>query len=151
MPRRKRHKVREKKMDAQKAQSLGAIRKQVKNIKTRDGYNDDIGEVLGIIGDEHVVDPTQLKPAISAQQTPQGILINWLKGDADAIDIYVDRKDGKGFVFLARDTEPDYVDTVAIKEEGVKSAVWDYYAVYVISDEQVGKVSDTISVTVAKR
>ncbi|WP_028978597.1 hypothetical protein [Sporocytophaga myxococcoides] len=37
-------------------------------------------------------------------------IIKWKKGPADSIDIYVDRKDGKGFVFLVNDSTRDYVD-----------------------------------------
>jgi len=68
----------------------------------------------------------------------------------EGIDIYVDRQDGAGFVFLATDTKPNYLDTVVLPE-GVESAVYEYKAIYRIDDEQVGQFSDPIRVTVTKQ
>jgi len=69
--------------------------------------------------------------------------LKWSKGTMQGIDFYVDRGSGT-FVFLARDTEPDYLDTAALPAAG-QSAVWKYKAIYVLHDEQIGLWSDVIS------
>lgn len=78
-----------------------------------------------------------------------GSLIKWLKSVADSLNIYVDRRDGAGYKFLANDTVPDYIDTQAIPA-GQNSAVWDYKARYRVGDEEVGVFSDVITITTTK-
>ena len=125
-------------------------RRLVERIKAASAYNEAIGEDLGIVGDEQVFDIPSLKPLLKSRLDAGRPLIIWTKGPADALDIYVDRQDGAGFVFLATDTKPDYLDTVD-HPEGVDSAVYDYKAIYRIDDEQVGQFSDPIRVTVTKQ
>ena len=66
------------------------------------------------------------------------------------VHIYVDRKDGQGFVYLANDSQPDYLDTFPVPA-GVASAVWEYKAIYRIGDDQVGQFSEAVKVTVTKQ
>ncbi|MCX7110112.1 MAG: hypothetical protein NTX45_08280 [Proteobacteria bacterium] len=73
--------------------------------------------------------------------------ILWTKGKASAIEIWVDRNDGNGFVFLIINTEPNTTDTTPLPAPGT-SAVWNYKAIYRLHDEQVGQWSDVVSVTV---
>lgn len=75
--------------------------------------------------------------------------IVWTKGDADCLEIWVDRGDGKGFIFLAIDSQPDYPDTTASLPATGASAVWKYKGIYRLADEQAGQWSDIISTTVA--
>ena len=125
-------------------------RKLVLRIKAAPGYNKAIGEDLGIVGDEQESDALSLKPLLKSRLDAGRPLIIWTKGSTEGIDIYVDRQDGAGFVFLATDTKPDYLDTVD-HPEGVESAVFEYKAIYRIDDEQVGQFSDPIRVTVTKQ
>ena len=62
--------------------------------------------------------------------------------------LWVDRGDGKGFVFLAVDTVPDYTDTAAMPPAG-QSALWKYKAIYLQGDDRVGQWSDVVSIPVA--
>jgi len=127
------------------------ISQLVSRIKGNPAYNKQtIGEDLGIVGDEQVIDIPNLKPILKSRLDAGRPMIIWKKGPADAIDIYVDRKDGAGFVFLVTDTFPDYLDTFPVPA-GVTTAVWDYKAVYSIGDEQVGQFSDPMSVTVSRQ
>jgi hypothetical protein len=66
----------------------------------------------------------------------------------DSLELWVDRGDGKGFVFLAIDTVPGYTDTAALPAPGA-SAVWKYKGIYRESDAQVGQWSDVATTTVA--
>jgi len=119
-------------------------------IKAAPAYTEAIGEALGLVGDEQVIDIPNLKPVLKHRLDAGRPMIIWKKGPADAIDIYVDRKDGAGFVFLVTDTFPDYLDTIPVPA-GVQTAVWDYKAVYSINDEQVGQFSDPMPVTVSRQ
>ena len=126
------------------------FRKMAARIKATPGYTNGIGEDLGIVGDEQVIDIFNMKPMLNSRLDMGRPLIIWQKGRADSIDIYVDRKDGQGFVFLTTDTQPDYLDTFPMPA-GVASFVWDYKAVYKIGDDQVGQFSEPIEVTVTRR
>jgi len=64
-------------------------------------------------------------------------------GKADALEIHVDRGDGKGFAFLAIDTVPGYIDTAPIP---ATPAVWKYKAIYRKNDERIGQWSAVVSV-----
>ncbi|MEK7310230.1 MAG: hypothetical protein AAB038_05375 [Planctomycetota bacterium] len=126
------------------------IRKLIGRIKATPTYNEGMGEDLGIVGDEQVIDVLNLKPVLKSRLDAGRPMIIWFKGSADSIEIYVDRKDGAGFVFLAIDTYPDYIDKFPMPE-GLEAVVWDYKAVYRISDKHVGQFSDVISVTVTRQ
>jgi len=126
------------------------IRNLAARIKASPAYNENIGEDLGIVGDDHRPDILDLKPKLECRLDAGRPLIIWHKGPSEGIDIYVDRQDGAGFVFLATDTKPNYLDTHVLPE-GVESAVYEYKAIYRIDDEQVGQFSDPIRVTVTKQ
>ena len=63
----------------------------------------------------------------------------------DICELQVDRGDGKGFVALAFDTTPGYVDTQSFPAAPVK---WTYQAIYRVGDSRVGQWSKPVSVTV---
>jgi hypothetical protein len=119
-------------------------------MKRHPAYKEAMGEDMGIVGDEQVIDIPNLKPVLNSRLDVGRPLILWKRGPADSIDIYVDRKDGLGFVYLANDSQPDYLDTFPVPA-GVTTAVWDYKAVYKIGDDQVGQFSEPISVTVTRK
>jgi hypothetical protein len=125
------------------------IRKLAGRIKATPTYTEGIGEDLGIVGDEQVIDIPNLKPMLTSRLDVGRPMIIWFKGPADSINIYVDRKDGKGFVYLATDSQPDYLDTFPMPDD-VPAVVWDYKAIYRIGDDPVGQFSEPISVTVTK-
>jgi hypothetical protein len=60
----------------------------------------------------------------------------------------VDRGDGKGYIFLATDTHPDYLDTYPLPPAG-QPAIWKYKAIYINHDEEQGQMSDELLVTVS--
>jgi hypothetical protein len=119
-------------------------------MKRHPAYKEAMGEDMGIVGDEQVIDIPNLKPVLTSRLDVGRPLIVWKKSHADSLDIYVDRKDGLGFVYLANDSQPDYLDTFPVPA-GVTTAVWDYKAVYKIGDDQVGQFSEPIQVTVTRK
>lgn len=128
---------------------FGRARKLVARLKTHNNYSEAIGEGLGIIGDEHIVDIHELKPVLKSRLDAGRPVIIWKKGVAESLDIYVDRRDGKGFVLIATDSQPDYIDKYPMPKDK-ESVVWEYKAAYRIGDKQVGHFSDTVLVTVTR-
>ena len=125
------------------------IRRLVNNIKSNDNYNEAIGNDLGIIGAEQDEATLEMKPALKIKIEAGKPIIIWKKGKADSLDIYVDRGDGKSFVYLANDSSPDFIDNTPLPDN-VNMAEWKYKAIYRINDDQVGEFSDPVS-TVVKR
>ena len=118
----------------------------VARIKTAPGYTESIGQALQIIGAEHPIDPTTLKPVLDVELDAGQVCIGWLKQGMDSLELWVDR--GTGFVFLAIDTIPNYTDTAAMPPAG-QSALWKYKGIYIQADQRVGQWSDVVSIPVA--
>jgi len=103
-----------------------------------------MGEDLGIIGDEQTFDPQLGKPLLALSLVNLGqVLVGWKKGDFEGVRIEVDR--GAGWVFLAIDTTPDYLDT---HPTPATATVWKYRAAYLYDDQTVGSWSDVAQITV---
>jgi len=121
---------------------LAALAKYIKNHKN---YTSAIGHDLWLIGAEQVVDTSTWKPILNVYSEANHPVIEWTKGGASALEIWTDRSDGNGFVFLAINMEPNSTDLSLLPATG---AVWKYKAIYRLHDQQVGKWSDVISVAV---
>ena len=117
----------------------------VSRLKTARNYNEAIGRDLQIIGAEQTVDTGDWKPALDLGIKAGHPVIKWPKGDADAIEIWADRGDDKGFILATTTTAPGFTDTAAKPSTG---AVWKYKAIYRLRDAQVGQWSDVVSIAV---
>lgn len=126
------------------------ISKIVKRIKASVNYNEAMGNDLGIIAPVQTFDPALLQPELKVTLDGDRPHIKCAKGYSDAIDLYVDRKDGVGFVLIGRLTKPDYID-VANLPANVLLAEWDYKARYVIANDVVGVTSSVVSIVVKKQ
>ena len=116
-------------------------------IKGHKDYTPAIGQDLRIVGSAYIVDPNSWKPVLSIQMKAAHPTVMWTKGKANALELWVDRNDGNGFVFMTINTEPNTPDTAPLPSTGT-SVVWKYKAIYRFHDEQVGEWSDVISVMV---
>jgi hypothetical protein len=126
------------------------FRALVKQIKANPNYNTATGNALGIEGAQHVApDYTTLQPQFDVDISGGRVEVNWgWQGNAaylDMCEIQVDRGDGKGFVPLAFDSTPGYVDTAPFPAAPTK---WTYKAIYRVNDAQVGLWSNPVSITV---
>ena len=117
----------------------------VTRIKAHPGYTNAIGQDLDIVGAEQTLDTANAKPVLKLELAAGHPNVKWTKGGFDAQEIWVDR--GSGFVFLAIDTIPDYLDTAALPAAGA-SALWKYKSIYRLNDTQVGQWSDVVSIAV---
>lgn len=128
---------------------LGRAANQVRNIKAHFNYNEPIGQDLSIIGEEKTSeDYTDIKPEIDYNMHNGYPNILWKKGTHQGIHIYVNRGDGNGYgEYPYLDTKPDYLDEYPLPAPNQK-VVWKYKAIYIEDDEEVGRVSNELSVTV---
>lgn len=125
------------------------ISKLVKRIKASANYTEAMGNDLGIIAPTQTIDIASLQPDLKVSLDADRPHIKCNKGYADAIDLYVDRKDGAGFVLIGRLLKLDYIDVVGLPANTVL-AEWDYKARYVIGNDVVGLMSSVVSVVVKK-
>ena len=127
------------------------VAKFVQRLKNHPNYTENIGEDLGIVGDEMTFESSELKPELKGDLDANRPKIIWQKGPfADSIDLYVDRQLDDNYVYLTNDSEPDYIDTYPLPPD-VASAVYRYKGIYRINDEQVGQFSDPITITVTRQ
>lgn len=126
------------------------FRALVQQIKSNPAYNTSIGTALGVEGVVAVgPDLNTLQPTITAEVTAAGVVIDWSFGGnaafLDALELEVDRSDGKGFVVVTSDPTPGYTDTAPFPAAPAK---WTYRAIYRLDDKRVGQWSATVSVMV---
>lgn len=126
---------------------LTRVRAIANRIKANAGYTEADGKDLGIIGEEVTLDLFNIKPNLSYRLKAGHPEIVWKKQGMDGIHFYVDRLGDGNFTFLARDSSPNYVDNFTLP---ATPQVWAYKAIYVKNDEEVGQVSDVLSVAVNK-
>ncbi|MDQ6631097.1 MAG: hypothetical protein M3Y82_04985, partial [Verrucomicrobiota bacterium] len=119
----------------------------IARIKRHPNYTEAMGEDLGIIGAQQTMDLNSMKPQLNIELQAGKPVVRWMKQSMDSLEIWVDRNDGKGFIFLAIDTVPDYPDTAPLPAPG-QSAIWKYKAIYRLNDEPVGQWSDVVSIAV---
>lgn len=84
-------------------------------------------------------------PGVPISRIALGELIKWSKQGNRRLVLYLEvDRDGTGWHFLALDTEPDYIDTLA----PAAPATWKYRAQYRLGDVPTGEWSDVVSVVV---
>jgi hypothetical protein len=121
----------------------------VARIKQNSVYTLAMGQDLNIIPPVSTVNPNDLVPNLSIRLDAGHPLLKWKKGDADGLQLYVDRRDANGFVALAKVFRNTYLDTMALPQN-VFTATWDYKGRYLIGDDEVGQFSPVISINVVR-
>lgn len=123
---------------------VGRLRAAARRVKASPNYSQAIGNAFGIEGErEQTPETVTLQPVLTTTLNGGRVIVGWTRGSADALELYVDRGDGKGFTFLALDTVPDYIDTAALP---ATPAVWKYKAMYRQDDQPIGQWSAVVSV-----
>jgi hypothetical protein len=119
------------------------FRSLTQTVKSNANYTEAIGQALGIEG-ATITPPdfSSIAPQLTATVSGNRVLVDWgFGGNAaflDMIRLEVDRGDGTGFVFLANDTTPGYIDTEPFPATPKK---WSYRGMYMVDDAQVGQWS----------
>lgn len=112
-------------------------------------YTDPIGADLGIISPSSTVDVSLLQPELKIKIDVGKPHVRWIKGYSDALDLYVNRDDGLGYVLVGRFTRNEYLDVTALAPTKVFDE-WNYKGIYVIADTPIGLYSNIVSVDVKK-
>ena len=121
----------------------------VKRIKASVNYTSAMGQDLGIVAPVQNININTIQPDLKINLDAGRPHIKCVKGYADAIDLYVDRKDGSGFVLIGRLLKTDYIDTANLPAN-IALIEWDYKAMFVIGNNTVGLMSSTASIIVKK-
>jgi hypothetical protein len=129
---------------------LSWLFEEISRWKSAEGYNDNIGQSLAVIGAQKTgPDLATIQPVISATASGGTVKITWgwqgFGAYLDMCELIVDRLDGKGFVPLAYDSTPNYEDTAPFPATPTK---WTYRAIYRVGDHQVGQWSADASIIV---
>jgi hypothetical protein len=125
------------------------VSKLAARVKASLNYTDAIGSDLGVTTPSQSVDITTIQPELKIKLDVGKPHIKWVKGYSDAMDLYVNRNDGSGFVLIGRLTRNEYLDTVSLPSPKVFDE-WQYKGIYVIADTPVGLYSTVISIDVKK-
>jgi hypothetical protein len=128
----------------------GRFRALMNLIKAGPNYNTSIGEALGGEGPEQTApDTAAIKPDLTLRLSGGSVQVGWGWGGQskhlDMIRLEVDRGGGAGFVLLAMDTTPNYIDTEPLPATAAK---WTYRGMYYVGDSPVGQWSDPVSINV---
>ncbi|MCE3278113.1 MAG: hypothetical protein K0S44_304 [Bacteroidetes bacterium] len=126
------------------------VSKLAQRIKASVNYTEAMGQDLGIIAPEVNIDLTSLQPELRVKLDAGRPFIKATKGIADAIDLFVNRNDGNNFISLGRLLKPEFIDTTNLPST-TPLAEWEYKAMYVIGNDNVGVMSPTVSVVVKRQ
>lgn len=121
----------------------------VHEIKRHPRYTQAAGHALGIIARKKEFDPSVAKPVLSVQVKDGFAVLKWRQSGSEGAFIYVDRRDGNGFVKLLKTVRTEWTDTTPFAEGAVK-ATWDYKIIYMIADEEIGDFSDPVAVNLVR-
>ena len=125
----------------------GGVRDLVGKMKKHDDYTEALGETLGVIGEEHIMDSVSAKPVLKDKSEGGLIIVGFNLFGWDGINIYRELDNGAGMVFIARDTDAPYYDTTP-KLDPTKPEKRKYQAYFVDGDEQIGLPSDILTIIV---
>ena len=117
----------------------------VARIKAARGYSEAIGKDLNIVGTVQVMEIDAVKPIIEITTRGGHPIIQWSKGDADALEIWVDRNDDRGFGLFTIANSPRITDNTPLPATPVQ---WQYKAIYRLKDDRIGDWSTITPVSV---
>ena len=126
---------------------LPAIRGESTSIKTSPGYDEGIGDVLGIVATGGGFDPATYKAAGTAESLPGRVRLSTKKRGVDSMNIYMRRKGEPAFRLLMAKRVGFPVDDDTPPAVPGQSEVREYQLRGVIGDEEIGQPSDIIPAT----
>jgi|ERR1035437_200290 hypothetical protein len=126
------------------------VRLLVQRIKNHPAYTEATGQDLNIIAPADTTDVNTIVPVLTSRLDVGRPHLKWQRSIADATDIYADHNDGNGFVLAGRFVHFEYLDTMPLAA-GKIADDFKYKAIYVIADEQVGQMSQVVTVRAMKQ
>jgi hypothetical protein len=124
------------------------FRKLAARVKLAAIYDCNLGQQLGIIGPEDgLPDLNTVRPVLTAFPRFDYVVLRYLCGRFDGVEIHVDRADGKGFGYFGFFNRANPEDHHAFP---VEAKEWRYYAVYHYKGKVVGQASEHAKVLVRR-
>lgn len=112
-----------------------------------DEFTTAIGKDLAILTQSvNGVDTENYQPVIKVASHPGYVRIIFKNKGVDGINIYKRRKGEADFIFLARDTKSPYDDKMTMPTPP-NAEVYEYMAIGVINDVEIGLSSDIVAVS----
>ncbi len=130
---------------------VGRVRRLARFIRAQPGCTPEMEIVLGLRGRESTTRSVdEAKPKIEVVKRGEHMQVRWgwqgWRKKVNALDLEVDRLDGRGFLPLLTDPNPNAVDPEPLPETPQR---WRYRAMYRKDDRRVGQWSDVVEVVVA--
>lgn len=130
---------------AQKAIFSAKARKSANRIKAHQNYTLGIGHELGIITPAMTFDKKSYKPVLSIKIVGRILRVKYQKKGVDSVNIYRRRKGEVTWQLVARSTRSPYEHRIQLENPAIPEH-WEYRAVGVIKDEEIGQPSDIVEV-----
>ena len=131
-----------------KLAAINELRRIAKKIKSSNGYTEEIGKDLGIIGTDVIPpDPSTMKPTLKVKLSGHDVIIEFDKQNMEGVRIYSKRGTQAGFEHIATDLHSPYYDTRAKLVEGSPEER-QYYAFYSEDDSDIGIQSDVVTIVI---
>jgi hypothetical protein len=122
----------------------GAVRRQ----KASAGYTDAIGADLAITGSGSPVDPTAIKPLLTATVVPGAVMIRVKRKGATSSNLYSRLAGQTQWKLVKWIISSPYADTTPLAQPNVPERR-EYAVRGLINDAEVGELSDVVSVVFA--
>ena len=134
---------------SKKKTAVTEIRRASKNLKTRPGYTEAMGDELGINGPEAPdIDTVNIKPILKGSTVGETAVVDFELKGTDGLQLRSRRGSETEFTFLGTDTHPPYDDTRP-KLDPALPEKREYIGYYILDDEIIGQPSDVLTITVA--
>ena len=134
---------------AKKNAAITEIRRAAKNLKSRPGYTEAMGDELGINGPEAPhIDTVNIKPVLKGSTVGETAMVGFQLNGTDGLELRSRRGSETEFTFLANDTHPPYHDTRP-KLDPTKPEKREYIGYHMLDDEIIGQPSDVLTITIA--
>jgi hypothetical protein len=128
--------------------AVSAVRRAVRGMKASKNYTDAIGEDLGIVAGNTPVDPASIKPNVIADTAPGEVAVKFSKAGADSVNLYSRRAGQAAWQLVSRATVSPFADDTPLAQANVPEQR-EYCARGLIADDEVGQMSDAVSVVFA--
>ncbi len=129
-------------------EGTAAVRAAVRRMKASANYSDAIGADLGVDGSGTPVDPTTIKPTLTARVTPGAVLIRVKRQGATSVNLYSRPAGSAQWKLVKWIITSPYADTTPLAQPNVPERR-EYAVRGLIADQEVGEMSDAVTVVFA--
>jgi hypothetical protein len=130
------------------ASKTSKFRTKVAHLKTTPSFEKSIGEDLGVISSNTIMDKAVYKPTITVQLFAGVVRIKFVKKGIDAVNIYHRKKGTSAWQFLSRNSKSPYTDKIVLANPE-QPEHWEYRALGIIDDIEIGLPSDIVEIVFA--